>query len=716
MVAIVDTSSDYTTCHRDMPALVEAVRRGVLQGGALPLTLPTLSLGEILITPTSMLYRNLLAMETEEALTAYPMDAAVLVGGCDKTVPAQLMAAASADVPAVALVTGPMRTGSWRGTRLGACTDCRAHWQQFRAGALEQAELEQVQQELCPTGGTCMVMGTASTMACLSEALGLMLPGGAAAASGSGARLRHAVATGRRAAALAQAPLRPSQVLTPAAFANAVTALLAIGGSTNAVIHLLAIARRGRRRAHPRRLRDGRATGSPAGQLQAQRQPVAGGPAPGWWDAGSAGRVAPAAAARRPLCQRPDPGRANRRPSPRLLPGREAPRGLQHPWRDRHACPNLVIGTLEAPIGGLGALAVLRGSLAPDGAILKRSAAAPALLRHRGPALVFDSPADLTARIDDPDLPVTPDHVLVLRNSGPAAAGMPETGSLPIPRKLAVAGIRDMVRVSDARMSGTAGGTVVLHCSPEAARGGPLALVEDGDPIELDADRGRIDLLVARAELEARRTRLPAQPPLARARLAAAARRARAAGPPRRRSRLPRPGPVGGTGLGGYSMILLSGYSTIPLAPACFRRGMRSRTTASSITVFTAIQSPFTKPDRVGFRSAGSTATTPSTLSWGTFIISPTLPSAAMAPRSISATFSDLAALPRILPGGFVGDQPRGALHDRVDDTQVVGPQRAAGLGDLHDGVGKPRRLDLGGPPRRTPRAPPRRAASGSRW
>ena len=244
VVAIVDTSSDYTTCHRDMPALVEAVRRGVLQGGALPLTLPTLSLGEILITPTSMLYRNLLAMETEEALTAYPMDAAVLVGGCDKTVPAQLMAAASADVPAVALVTGPMRTGSWRGTRLGACTDCRAHWQQFRAGELDRAELEQVQQELCPTGGTCMVMGTASTMACLSEALGLMLPGGATAPSGSGARLRHAVATGRRAAALAQAPLRPSQVLTPAAFANAVTALLAIGGSTNAVIHLLAIARR----------------------------------------------------------------------------------------------------------------------------------------------------------------------------------------------------------------------------------------------------------------------------------------------------------------------------------------------------------------------------------------------------------------------------------------------------------------------------------------
>ena len=512
VVAIVDTSSDYTTCHRDMPALVEAVRRGVLQGGALPLTLPTLSLGEILITPTSMLYRNLLAMETEEALTAYPMDAAVLVGGCDKTVPAQLMAAASADVPAVALVTGPMRTGSWRGTRLGACTDCRAHWQRFRAGALEQAELEQVQQELCPTGGTCMVMGTASTMACLSEALGLMLPGGAAAASGSGARLRHAVATGRRAAALAQAPLRPSQVLTPAAFANAVTALLAIGGSTNAVIHLLAIARRA-----------GVALTLDDFEAAAQRVPLLVNckPSGSLWleDLHQAGGMPAVLAELRPLL------RLDARCVSGLTLGEQiaaipaAPARSEAPAvcsiRGGTDTPaDLVIGTLEAPIGGLGALAVLRGSLAPDGAILKRSAAAPALLRHRGPALVFDSPADLTARIDDPALPVTPDHVLVLRNSGPAAAGMPETGSLPIPRKLAVAGIRDMVRVSDARMSGTAGGTVVLHCSPEAARDGPLALVEDGDPIELDADRGRIDLLVARAELEARRTRLPAQPPL----------------------------------------------------------------------------------------------------------------------------------------------------------------------------------------------------------
>ncbi len=504
VVAIVETSSDYTTCHRDMPALVEAVRRGVLQGGALPLTLPTLSLGEILITPTSMLYRNLLAMETEEALSAYPMDAAVLVGGCDKTVPAQLMAAASADVPAVALVTGPMRTGSWRGTRLGACTDCRAHWQQFRAGELEQAELEQVQQELCPTGGTCMVMGTASTMACLGEAMGLMLPGGATAPSGSGARLRHAVATGRRAAALAQAPLRPSQVLTPAAFANAVTALLAIGGSTNAVIHLLAIARRA-----------GVALTLDDFEAAARRVPLLVNckPSGDLWleDLHQAGGMPAVLAELRPLL-RLDARCVSGSTMGQQLAAALAAHPTAHSGPQR---PERVIGTLEAPIGGPGAIAVLRGSLAPEGAILKRSAATPALLRHRGPALVFESPADLAARIDDPDLPVTPNHVLVLRNSGPAAAGMPETGSLPIPRKLAVTGVRDMVRVSDARMSGTAGGTVVLHCSPEAARGGPLALVQHGDPIELDADHGRIDLLVASAELEARRTRLPAQPPLA---------------------------------------------------------------------------------------------------------------------------------------------------------------------------------------------------------
>ena len=568
VVAIVDTSSDYTTCHRDMPALVAAVRRGVLQGGALPLTLPTLSLGEILMTPTSMLYRNLLAMETEEALTAYPMDAAVLVGGCDKTVPAQLMAAASADVPALALVTGPMRTGSWRGTRLGACTDCRAHWQQFRAGELHQVEVEEVQQELCPTGGTCMVMGTASTMACLAEVLGMMLSGGATAPSGSGERLRHAVATGRRAAAVAHTPLRPREVLTPAAFANAVTALLALGGSTNAIIHLLAIARRAgvpltldafaQAAARVPLLVNCKPSGSlwledlhnaggvpallaelrpllhletrgvsgatlgeqlaaagyshAAGERDARPEAAAASTGGGGAVSGATPEGKLAAASDRHAAGELD-ARRGAAPAPATGSGRSAPVATTVPVAHRRydaaspapAVP--VIGTLDAPIGGPGALAVLRGSLAPDGAILKAAAASPELLQHRGPALVFESPADLTARIDDPALPVTPGHVLVLRNSGPAAAGMPETGSLPIPRKLAAEGVRDMVRVSDARMSGTAGGTVVLHCSPEAARGGPLSLVQDGDLIELDTAGGRIELLVPAAELAARRSR-----------------------------------------------------------------------------------------------------------------------------------------------------------------------------------------------------------------
>ena len=525
VVAIVDTSSDYTTCHRDMPALLAAVRRGVLQGGALPLTLPTLSLGEILISPTSMLYRNLLAMETEEALTAYPMDAAVLLGGCDKTVPAQLMAAASADVPVVSVVTGPMRTGHWRGTRLGACTDCRAHWLQYRAGELDDSEIREVQQELCPTGGTCMVMGTASTMACLTEALGLMLPGGAAAPSSSGARLRHAVASGRRAAALARNPIRPRQVLTAAAFSNAVTVLLAIGGSTNAIIHLLAIARRA---GVPLTLADFEAAAARVPLLVNCK------PSGALWleDLHRAGGVPAVLAELRPMLNLDALCVSGRTHGEQLAARRVSVAGVaetaaavstaqdldstesERSLLARSTVPERVIGTLNEPIGPPGALTVLRGSLAPDGAVLKRSAATPGLLKHRGPALVFESPADLAERIDDPALRVTAEHVLVLRNSGPAAAGMPESGSVPIPRKLAEAGVRDMVRVSDARMSGTAGGTVVLHCSPEAARGGPLALVEDGDPIQLDADGGRIDLLLPEQELAARRARTPPPPPL----------------------------------------------------------------------------------------------------------------------------------------------------------------------------------------------------------
>ncbi len=486
LIAVIDTSSDYTTCHRDMPALVSAVKRGVLEAGGLPLVCPTLSLGEILISPTSMLYRNLLAMETEEALRAYPMDAAVLLGGCDKTVPAQLMAAASANVPAVSVVTGPMRTGAWRGRRLGACTDCRGYWTSFRAGELTEKEIEEVEQSLCPTGGTCMVMGTASTMACLTETLGMMMPGGATAPSGSGDRLRNAVASGRRAVQLAHHPIRPRDILTRAAFENAICVLISLGGSTNAIIHLLALARRV---GVDLTLSDFNRVAEQV-PLLVNCKPAGSNWLEDMHAAGGAGVLMKALEARLDLSTRGVTGKR----LGELLEQVEPPAARQD-----------VIRTLDAPLGATQSLVILEGSLAPRGAVIKAAAATESLMTHRGPAVVFESAQDVERRIDDPSLRITPEHVMVLRNSGPVGAGMPEAGSLPIPRYLAKAGVRDMVRVSDARMSGTAFGTVVLHCSPEAAAGGPLALVRDHDLIELNVAERRIDLLVDDAELKRRR-------------------------------------------------------------------------------------------------------------------------------------------------------------------------------------------------------------------
>jgi dihydroxy-acid dehydratase len=493
VVGIADTSSDYTTCHRHMPEIVAAVKRGVLEAGGLPLAFPTASLAEILLSPTSMLYRNLLAMETEEMIRAQPMDAVVLLGGCDKTVPAQLMAAASANVPALCVVTGPMTTGSWRGERLGACTDCRRFWGRYRAGEVDEIAIAEVEQALCPTGGTCMVMGTASTMACLTETLGMMLPGGATAPSGSGDRLRHAVASGRRAVELANQGPRPCEVLTRAAFHNALLVLSATSGSTNAIVHLIAIARR----AGVALTLDDVHDASQRVPLLVDCKPAGSGYLE---DLHRAGGVPVLLKALEPLLDTSTTGVTGR--SLRELLSEQSPPAA---WQE-------TIRTLGKPLGPTGALVILRGSLAPDGAVLKRAAASEALLRHRGPAAVFESPEDAAARIDDPSLRITPRHVLVLRNAGPVAAGMPEAGSLPIPRHLAEQGLRDMVRVSDARMSGTAYGTVVLHCSPEAATGGPLALVQDGDLIELDVANRRIDLLVDEAELARRRQRFMPPP------------------------------------------------------------------------------------------------------------------------------------------------------------------------------------------------------------
>ena len=487
VVGIIDTSSDYTPCHRDMPALVDAVRRGILQAGGLPLVCPTLSLGETVISPTAMLYRNLLAMETEEAIRAYPMDSVVLVGGCDKTVPAQWMAAVSANVPAIGVVAGPMRTGSWQGERIGACTDCRRFWARYRAGELQENEIASVEGSLCPTAGTCMVMGTASTMACIVEALGLMLPRGAAAPADSGDRLRNGVASGRRAVKLAQEGICPADVLTKAAIENAMMVLVALGGSTNAVIHLTAIAGRAGIRLTLDMLHEV-ARRIP---LLVDCKPAGIGYLPDVHDAGGVPVLLKVLEPYLDLTTRGVTGRTLGDLLDEVSPPGD--------WQQ-------TIRSLHDPLGPPGSIAALRGTLAPDGAVIKTAAATPELLKHRGQAIVFESPEDLAARIDDPELDVNPQHVLVLRNAGPVAAGMPECGSVPIPQKLSSQGVKDMVRVSDARMSGTAYGTVVLHCSPESAVGGPLALVRDGDLIELNVSEGRIDLLVDSSELVQRRT------------------------------------------------------------------------------------------------------------------------------------------------------------------------------------------------------------------
>jgi dihydroxy-acid dehydratase len=493
VVGIVDTSSDYTTCHRQAPELIAAVRRGVLEAGGLPLVFPTMSLGEILLSPTSMLFRNLMAMETEELIRAQPMDAVVLVGGCDKTLPAQLMGALSADRPAVTLPVGAMMTGSYQGERLGACTDCRRFWAQHRSGQLDGDEIVAVRESLCPTAGTCMVMGTASTMASINEALGMGILGSASPPSVTGDRGRVAVRSGRQAVEAAIARRRPSTFLTRGSFENAITVLTALGGSTNAIVHLLAIAGRAE---VPLALEDFSRIAARV-PLLVDCKPAGTGYME---DFHRAGGLPTLLKALEPLLDL-DVATVEGHALGEALAEVDPPQ----PWQD-------TIRTLDDPLGPTGTLAVVKGSLAPDGAIIKPAATTGELLQHRGPALVVDGPDDAAARLDDPDLDVTAEHVLVMRNAGPIAAGMPEAGSMPIPQRLARQGVTDMVRISDARMSGTAYGTVVLHVSPEAAAGGPLALVRDGDEVELDVPGGRLELHVDPEELARRRAELQLPP------------------------------------------------------------------------------------------------------------------------------------------------------------------------------------------------------------
>jgi dihydroxy-acid dehydratase len=486
VVGIVDTGSDYNNCHRTVPELIAAVKRGILAAGGLPLAFPTVSLCEPSLFPTSMHYRNLAALDTEAMLFAQPMDAAVLVGGCDKTVPAQLMAAASADVPAIQLVTGPMLATPFQGERLSACTDCRRYWAAYRAGSVSAEKIGRIEERLATTAGTCGVMGTASTMACIAEALGMMPPNTAAIPAVLAERLRAAEEAGARAVALIANPIRPSQIITEHAVENALRVLLAIGGSTNALIHLTAIAGRRGIRIDLGRLNELSDTTpvlvdlKPTGEGYMEDFHAAGGVPALLWELRD------------------------------LLHG-DAIDVTGATLADRLAEPDFVdrryIRPRNDPVSPVGGLVALFGSLAPRGAIVKRSAATPALFEMEARALVFDGLEDLAARIDNPDLDVTAQDILVLKNAGPLSpAGMPEAGYLPIPKKLARAGVKDMVRISDCRMSGTAFGTIVLHVAPEAAAGGPLALAETGDRIRLSVRDRTLDLLVADDELARRRS------------------------------------------------------------------------------------------------------------------------------------------------------------------------------------------------------------------
>ncbi|WP_213736520.1 IlvD/Edd family dehydratase [Bradyrhizobium sp. dw_411] len=493
IVGITNTYSDYNPCHGNVPQIIEAVKRGVMLSGAMPMVFPTISIAESFSYPTSMYLRNLMAMDTEEMIRAQPMDAVVVIGGCDKTLPAQIMAAVSADLPTVVIPVGPMVVGHHKGEVLGACTDCRRLWAKHRAGEIDQVEIEAVSNRLAPSVGTCMVMGTASTMACITEAMGLSLPMSATIPAPHAERFRSAEASGKVAAEMAKAKgPKPSELLTKASFRNAQVVLQAIGGSTNGLIHLTAIANRTEHRIDLEAFdKLGREVPvlidlKPSGAHYMEH----------FHHAGGVPKLMAQLGDLLDLDAKTITGASLRD----VVAGAE-----EVPGQD-------AIRPRDNPIKPEGAMAVLHGNLAPRGAVIKHSAASPKLLQHTGRAVVFDSVEDMTLRVDDPALDVTADDVLVLRNAGPKGApGMPEAGYLPIPMKIARTGVKDMVRISDARMSGTAFGTIVLHITPESADGGPLALVKNGDMIRLDVAKRSIDLLVDAAELEKRRAALPAR-------------------------------------------------------------------------------------------------------------------------------------------------------------------------------------------------------------
>ena len=496
VIGITNTGSSYNPCHGNAPQLIEAVKRGILMAGGLPMDFPTISVHESFSAPTSMYLRNLMSMDTEEMIRAQPMDAIVLIGGCDKTVPAQLMGAASAGIPAIQLITGSMLTGSHRSERVGACTDCRRYWGKFRAEEIDAEEIADVNNQLVASVGTCSVMGTASTMACIAEALGMTVPGGASPPAVTADRIRIAEQTGTEAVRMARERLTIDKILTPAAFENAMRVLLAIGGSTNGIVHLAAIAGRMGYDIDLKALdRMGRDTPvlldlKPSGDHYME-------------DFHHAGGMATLLRELKPLLNLDALTVTGRTLGEEI--DRAGPGFAQDVVRPR-----------SNPIYPQGGIAVLRGNLAPGGAIIKQSAAHPRLMEHEGRAVVFENAADLAHRIDSDDLDVTADDILVLKNIGPKGApGMPEAGYIPIPRKLARAGVKDIVRISDGRMSGTAFGTIVLHVTPESAVGGPLAHVRNGDRITLSVARRELTLQVGDEELARRAREQPVAVPTA---------------------------------------------------------------------------------------------------------------------------------------------------------------------------------------------------------
>ena len=498
VIGIADTASGFNNCHRHVPEMIEAVKRGVLMTGGLPIVFPTISLGETFLNPTSMMYRNLMSMDSEEMIQAQPMDAAVMIGGCDKTLPAQLMGAANANIPIISLITGPQLTGHSEGERLGACTDCRRFWGKFRAGEIDQAGIDKIESRLVTTAGTCAVMGTASTMACITEALGMALPGTAAIPATHADRLRASEASGAQAVVLALTDknnsLIPNKIITPKSVENALRVLLAVGGSTNAIIHLTAVAGR---------------LGIPIPLTQlnilSDETPVLIDLKPTgehyMEDLFKAGGLGVVLRELKHLLHLDCLSVTGQTLGERLE--------VEPKYVDR-----TVVRSLDDPIQPMGGLVSLFGSLAPKGAILKRSAADPKLFETEGRAVVFSSLEDLSLRIDDPALEVEENDILILQNAGPKSdAAMPEAGYLPIPKKLARAGVKDMVRISDARMSGTAYGTIVLHVTPEAAVGGPLAIVKNGDRIKISVKNRSLDLLITEEEMQNRLKKLHIKSP-----------------------------------------------------------------------------------------------------------------------------------------------------------------------------------------------------------